>query len=266
MNARRREPESRVGTWCDKNIRVVPQRRERDVPRRRGAQTRRARRMRRARRSRSPAPVGSSDRLPALFYMRSGRCDATPRASARVDARRRVERVNHRAHNTPRVRIYWTTTRRTLVRSIDACIESSVCVCVCMERGEMMVGLHGMYVHHDDGLHEMFTTAYLSTPATRGRTRRGGTKPPIVTQKARDSRPITGVSRLFCVDGARSGRRRRTTRAAHLDSIARESRESCSRARPFPRVPSPRSRGASRMRMRMMTTIDARWRETRDDG
>ena len=87
MNARRREPESRVGTWCDKNIRVVPQRRERDVPRRRGAQTRRARRMRRARRSRSPTPVGSSDRLPALFYTRRGRCDATPRASARVDAR-----------------------------------------------------------------------------------------------------------------------------------------------------------------------------------
>ena len=54
-----------------------------------------------------------------------------------------------------------------------------------------MVGLHAMYVHHDryrdDGLHEMFTTAYLSTPATKVRTRRGGTKRPIVTQKARDS-------------------------------------------------------------------------------
>lgn len=103
MNARRCEPESRVGTWCDKNIRVVPQRRERDVPRRRGAQTRRARRMRRARRSRSPTPVGSSDRLPALFYTRRGRYDATPRASARVDARRRVERVNHRVFDAVRV-------------------------------------------------------------------------------------------------------------------------------------------------------------------
>ena len=102
MNARRCEPESRVGTWCDKNIRVVPQRRERDVPRRRGAQTRRARRMRRARRSRSPTPVGSSDRLPALFYTRRGRCDATPRASTRVNARHHVGRVNHRVFDVVR--------------------------------------------------------------------------------------------------------------------------------------------------------------------
>ena len=47
--------------------------------------------------------VGSSNPLPAMFYTRSERCDATPCASTCVGARRRVGRVNHRVFDVVRV-------------------------------------------------------------------------------------------------------------------------------------------------------------------
>ena len=94
--ARRCEPDLRVQERYDKSIHVVPQRRTRDASHRRVARSRRARRMRLARRSHPVVRVGSSDRLPVMLCTRRDRCDGTPRASTRVDARHRVGRVHRR--------------------------------------------------------------------------------------------------------------------------------------------------------------------------
>ena len=70
-----------------------------------------------ARRSHPVVRVGSSDRLPVMLYTRRDRCDATPRASARVDARHHVGHVNHRVFDVVRdVRVVVDFARPSRVR------------------------------------------------------------------------------------------------------------------------------------------------------